>query len=82
MKKTSKVGIALVICGLLSTVGAAFIYAFQQTKEIAVTGNSALLFKTYQVTTNPYRNYTFPLILLTIGFFALGFMLIKYRPQK
>ena len=83
MKKLRKVGIASVICGLVPMIAAAFTYAFQQTKGISVpAGDEPIGGVTFQVTTNPYRDYTFPLILLAIGFFALGFILTVHRPQK
>jgi hypothetical protein len=81
MKKRKKIGIGLVSCSLLSIVSASLAYAYQQTKELSVTGNSALLFQSYQVTTNPYRDYTFPLILLTVALFVVGSVLMVYRPK-
>ena len=74
-------GLVLAILGVFAMITASLAYAYQQTKELSVTGNSALLFQSYQVTTNPYRSDTFPLILLSVALLVIGFAFIVYRPK-
>ena len=81
MKKTKKIGIGLVICGLRSTVGAGFTYAFQQTILVPYHGDSSVLYSKFPELTNPYRDYTSPLILVTVVLLVLGFAFIVYKPK-
>jgi hypothetical protein len=53
MKKTKKVGIVLIVCGLLSTVGAAFTYVFRQTILVPYSGSAGTLDAKLPELTNP-----------------------------
>jgi hypothetical protein len=72
MKNTRLLGLALVIFGVLALIAVEIVYTAQQT----VYG----LFG--PMISYPLRSDTFPLILLTIVFFALGVILMVYQSPK
>lgn len=88
MSETRQYGIALVIIGGLLLVGTAFAYSYQETTTVIITqgysvnGIQIVPPYSHDVTTLPYRDYTFPLILLCVALFVVGFALMVYRPQN
>ena len=73
MKKTRQLGLALVIFGVIALIAVAFVYTVQQT-VYGFVGPAMINY--------PYRTDAFPLILLTIVFFALGLILMVYQSPK
>jgi uncharacterized membrane protein YidH (DUF202 family) len=74
MIKTQKLGLALVIFGVLVLVAAFWAYT---STTISVAGVSSI-----PITTYPYRSDAFPLILLSVALFVIGFALMAYRPKS
>jgi uncharacterized membrane protein HdeD (DUF308 family) len=71
-------GLVLAILGVLALIAASLAYAYQQT--ILVSYQADIHFQLPELT-NPYRGYTFPLILLSVALLVIGFAFIVYRPK-
>ena len=77
MTKTRMLGLALAILGVLAMIAASLAYVYQQTRTTFFLGSVG--FK--PVTSHPYRDYTFPLILLSVALLVIGFAFVVYRPK-
>ena len=75
MTKTRQLGLALVIFGVLVLVAVGFVYTYQQT---TISGVST---RPIAIITYPYRSTTFPLFLLSVTLFVIGFALMFYRAK-
>jgi len=70
--------IALVVVGALVLVGAAFAYSYTEFGEEFVPG----LEPHYRgLTITPYRDFVFPLVLVSASLFFVGFALILGRKR-
>jgi hypothetical protein len=88
MSGTRQLGIVLIVFGGLIMVGGAFAYSYQQTTTVILSqgysynGIQIVPPMSHDVTTTPYRDDTFPLILGSVALFVVGFALLVYRPQN
>ncbi len=69
-------GLAILFLGVIALFGSAFAYVYQETKRITVAGVIG-----YPITTNPYRDYCFPLIIVGVALFGLAFGLLYYEKR-
>ena len=81
-----KLGLIVVLFGAILLFVAAFAYSYQQTNTttipgISVGGMTVTPPYSYDVTTNPYRDYTFPLILGGVALFVIGIALMIYKAR-
>jgi len=79
--RTWILGIAIIIVAWAVMAGAALAYTYAQTTietlpGVVIDGSQALQPIYNETTTTPYKDYTFPLIIVSITLFVAGVTLI------